>query len=260
MKYEQNSAFLSMCSSINFERDKESATAKLSLNNWPFSNLHQPEILVLEGLNQFAVRIATAFYPDNGKKRYLPTMIEKFQIERREFAPKLIISGRCEMVHDSCRVICTVTTDYDDIIATAAIMVSKTLFDILTPAFENNKLDIPVWEMERNANIQPITAPVSFWFNSAHPIFTEHFPGYAVAPGSLLIEIVLRRLMQFYPTMRTVTISRVKFVQSVRPDMQYRLNLHFSQNDFTVSFSLCFQNSEKRAVMGKIAFKLMKGE
>lgn len=261
MKYEQNTAFLSICSPLKPDLTTRWATAALSLNQWPFRNYHQPESLMLEGLNQFAVRIATAVYPDSGKKHYLPTMIENFQTVPKEFPAQLVISGCCEMVHDTCRVMCNVTADDDDtIIATAVIMVSKVLFDISTATRENDNPDLPLWVMELNVDNHAITDPVSFCFNDTHPLFTEHFPGYAVAPGSMLVDIVLKRLMLFYPRMHSITLSRVKFVQAVLPDIPHCLYLRFSQRDFTASFFLCSRENSKRAAMGTLSFTPVEGE
>lgn len=264
MKDEQPQNFLSICSSLNIEHDTGYATATICFNNWPFWKYHQPETLMLEGIHQFSSEIAALFDPDNVKNVYLPTMIKNFQTSltlHKIISTQLLISGKCEMINNTCCVICNVrSASENEIIATAVIMVSKALLEISAAECGDYNPYLPLWEIERNSNKLPITTSVCFWFNNSHPLFIEHFPKNSLAPGSMLIEVVLKRLIFFYPQMSSIAFTGVKFFLPVRPDIPYYLHIRFSESDLTASFIIYFRNNEKRAAMGKIAFTLAESE
>lgn len=250
MKSKPDTAFLSLCSPLHPQPEKGDVSAILDFSKWAFWKQHLPETLVLEGVNQFA----------NKNEQYLPAMMERFHTVWRNIPPLLRISGRCDRVHNACHVSCVVTAPAGEIIATASVMVSRTRLAVSTQACQGTRPDLPVWVMEKIEDNRPLTAPVSFCFNGKHPLFTGHFPGYAVVPGSMLAEIVLVRMMRFYPRLRDVALTRVKFILPVLPDIPCCLTLQGSADAGDITFFICCCNSGKRMATGKMTFTLIEGE
>lgn len=263
MKNVKKTTFLSICSSLCLVQHEAKAAAVLNIKNWTSWRHSLPEKLLLEGVNQFAVRISTAFYPDEEKKRYLPTIIEKFQSALNDIPSNLIISGRCERLHDACRVVCDVTVagDREDkIIATAVVIVSKIQFQFSMATPEKTRPDLPLWMADITVDNQSLTTPVCLYFNSAHPLFSEHFPGYAVAPGAMVVDIIIKRLKLFSPWMRSLSLSKIKFITPILPNTHYCLKLQFLKNELCFSFCIVSLHSGESATVGIINFTLNDGD
>ncbi|MGC0808279.1 hypothetical protein WKG86_10185 [Pantoea agglomerans] len=228
--------FLTICSPLD-----SAATASAKLTHWKGYKNHQSVSLLLEAIHQFAVRYATSQYPCTPAQRYLPAMIEYFESETKLTEEQLVLEGDIEIQHVSVRVICRAWSDNsrDRLVAEAAIIVHPVSLPIkfTSPAAEDSA--IPLWEI-----LSQNTKYCEFRLNGSNPLFSEHFTGNPVCPGSLLIDLLLSTLL--HPTERqTLKLKKVKFLRAVLPETIYRLTLGSAEGSQTNTFIITAEKGER---------------
>jgi len=89
-------------------------------------------------------------------------------------------------------------------------------------------------------------------FTGEEPFFRDHFPGYPLVPGVLLLESLRvtaeKALSQIGRSARLAAISRVRFIQPVTPPAELVTVVSLSEKDpFQVKAELLNANDEKAA-------------
>ncbi|CAK7193471.1 hypothetical protein COMNV_01687 [Commensalibacter sp. Nvir] len=251
--YKKKLTYFTICSSLAIDQNSKGAVATISPENWLFSHNHLTEMVMLEGMNQFASRLVEELYPPDNLSFYLPGMIEHFQTTLNKTSAKMIIFGNCELINNNFRVTSSVTTESGEIIATSINIVTKSLYSGIQKVLRGaDNPNVPVWEIDCGSQNASIVHPVQVRFYKDHPVFDEHFLNLPVVPGAIQTEIVLKRLLSFFPNTHTVVFEKVKFIHAMRPDMSYLLCLLSLPKTSTMSFSFSFMRDETRVTTGKI--------
>ena len=68
------------------------------------------------------------------------------------------------------------------------------------------------------------------WFSAQHAGFQGHFPGNALLPGFLHIELVLDILRCHFPHVELLAVRNAKFLRPVFPDEIMDVNLSFESD------------------------------
>lgn len=98
--------FLNICGPI-FEISTETGItgrALIDFDNYSESKTTMPAILALEGLNQFAVRLAHATLPQQQGWRYLPVSFRSFVEHKLLRQRRYFVHGRAEQTTNTLRV------------------------------------------------------------------------------------------------------------------------------------------------------------
>ncbi|MBS0899814.1 hypothetical protein JK229_21325 [Pantoea dispersa] len=228
--------FLTLCSPPDAE-----ATASANLSDWKGYKNHRSVSLLLEAINQFAVRYATSLYPCTSTQRYLPAMVEYFTSAMDLAGEQLVLEGDIEMQHHSMRIVCRAWSDNSRhrLVADAAIVVHPVqLPEKVTPTTTED-LMIPLWEI-----LTQNSEHCDFRLNGSNPLFSEHFPGNPVCPGSLLIDLLLSTLLQPFEQ-RMLKLKKVKFIRPVRPEQVYRLTFASASGKQMNNFLIIADNGER---------------
>lgn len=219
--------FLGICAKVE-ECSQGVSKGFLKLSNWDQSETHSAMSLLLEGVNQFAVRFVTKFSQHKDENyRYLPVMIEYFNAACTCCTDEMEVTGSIELVNDVYRVKCVVTggSKQGAVIAQASILVAK----VYLPHRYSQKMTasgVPsLWAFSFASDTQ-----CWFKFESEHPLFEEHFPSRAVCPGSMLIDVLLSRVKKEGGNTR-VELSKVKFIDTVYPGVEYQLLTKWDPKD-----------------------------
>lgn len=73
--------------------------------------------------------------------------------------------------------------------------------------------------------MKPDVITLYFTVPQQHPCFPAHFPGDPIVPGALLMQWIFARVHRQYCTHSIVTIKSMKFLKSLHPGDQCRLEL-----------------------------------
>ena len=84
---------------------------------------------------------------------------------------------------------------------------------------------------------------------SSHPCLPGHFPGNAIVPGVLILNLVTESILARHPGCRAVSFPRVKFLSPVTPETEFILTWK-SRPDGFIDF-YC-DNGNLRLVQGRI--------
>lgn len=228
--------FLNICSPLD-----SAATASVKLTRWNGYKNHLRVSLLLEAIHQFAVRYATLKYPCTPLQRYLPAIVEYYECETVLTEEQLVLEGDIEMHHSSLRIVCHAWSDSnrERLVAEAAIIVHPVSLPIkfMPAAVEDSA--IPLWEIHSKSKEH-----CEFLLNGSNPLFSEHFPGNPVCPGSLLIDLLLSTLLN--PTkQQTLKLKKVKFLRALSPEKVYRLTLGSAEATQMTNFLITNESGER---------------
>jgi len=73
--------------------------------------------------------------------------------------------------------------------------------------------------------MKPDVTTLSFTVPQQHPCFPAHFPGEPIVPGALLLQWIFARVRSQYRSHAIATIRSMKFLKSLHPGDQCRLEL-----------------------------------
>lgn len=100
--------FLAICLPLSIEPRREMATGVALLSSWQGHQNHSTISLLIEALNQFAVRYVSSQFSAKMQQRFLPVMIEHFSCKVASCSNKMIVEGGLEPVYNTFRVNCRV--------------------------------------------------------------------------------------------------------------------------------------------------------
>ncbi|CDM91083.1 hypothetical protein L7750_18800 [Xenorhabdus bovienii] len=243
--------FLAICLPLSIEPRREMATGVALLSSWQGHQNHSTISLLIEALNQFAVRYVSSQFSAKMQQRFLPVMIEHFSCKVASCSNKMIVEGGLEPVYNTFRVNCRVYSgeSREEIVAQASIIVSEV--ELPTTPFAEISIEnsaISLWE------VWPISNHCyGFHLNSGHYLFQEHFPGQPVCPGSLLIDLVFSLCKRNESKTDIIKLHKVKFLKAVRPDHNYTVSLKTNSEGMLGNFFICDENGE-RHTNGRFSF------
>jgi len=92
-----------------------------------------------------------------------------------------------------------------------------------------------------------------FHFDSQHPMFNGHFPGFPVVPGVMILQKVELSLLDNYSSYQINEITQVKFLQTASPDQTLQISLTETNNALhkkTVKFSVTTKKEKTMFAQG----------
>ncbi len=111
----------------------------------------------------------------------------------------------------------------------------------LTPMLQNFwRHDVENGQCRQAISLIPLNTKIQLEFSPEDPIYSQHFEGYPVVPGSLILETFINILEHEFPD-KKITLERIKFSKFVRPKVA---TLELLQTQETVTCTL-FQDDEK---------------
>ncbi|KQQ33012.1 hypothetical protein ASF61_13085 [Duganella sp. Leaf126] len=229
--------FLDMCS-LPVHTSPYRACAEIDVKR--FSNWRDLPMsaLLTEGINQFAVRFARTVLPKvmEGRLRVLPVGIRNLATHGELGLGPFLVEGDVSQFGPTARVRITVrkmaaqaTPILMEAEVAAAVAGAAAVADGTTAHADG----VPPLQWQVNDDpLFRLTAPFGqldrygFQVNPGCPLLEEHFPGFAVAPGSLVLafvwEQVARRLGVRGNALR---IDDARFVRPVTPGIDYLCTL-----------------------------------
>ncbi|MDX7993237.1 hypothetical protein [Xenorhabdus littoralis] len=233
--------FLAICSPLNIDQQRKVATSVALLSNWKEQQNHSATSLLIEALNQFAVRYASSQFSVEEEHSFLPVMIERFSCNGVSYSDKIFIEGELEPMYNTFRVNCRAYNEdfKEKFVAQASIIVQAVELPIIPfPDVITEKSADFLWE------VWPINQECyGFHLNLGHYLFQEHFPGRPVCPGSLLIDLALSLCK--WNRSNIIKLHKVKFLKSVTPDRNYIISLNINSEETLGRFSINSENGER---------------
>ena len=229
--------FLSMCSLPVYTAPYH-ACAEIDVKR--FSNWRDLPMnaLLTEGINQFAVRFARTILPKvmGSRLRVLPVGIRNLQQLSELGTGPFLVEGDISQFGPTARVLITVRmmgAEATPVLMQAevgAAVAGEVAVTDCTSAHSDS-----VQPMQWQVNNDPLfclTTPVSqidrfsFQVNPGCPLLEEHFPGFAVAPGSLLLSFVWKQTARRLGVRgKQLRIDDARFVRPVTPGVDYTCSL-----------------------------------
>lgn len=74
-------------------------------------------------------------------------------------------------------------------------------------------------------------------FNQESNVYRGHFPDFAITPGVILIDVVLKSLQERFPGINLSEIRRIKFVAPILPETWVELQIAIDVNSLRGHFS-----------------------
>ncbi|MER2475036.1 hypothetical protein ABR965_22490 [Photorhabdus laumondii] len=241
--------FLAICSPLRFDADRTMAISTATLSTWHFYQQHTSVSLLLEALNQFAVRYVTSCFPCGVAQRFLPVMVESFICKVALCCNQMNIQGELELVYNAFRVNCRVYSveSQEKVIAQASIIINEVeLPDLFSDVLAEGSISSlwQTWQITTQVN--------GFRLNSRHSLFQEHFPGRPVCPGSLLIDLVLS-MVGNTKSAEIIELHKIKFLKPVTPNRDYVVSVIAGDHVLSGVFFINADNGE-RHVNGNFSF------
>lgn len=229
--------FLDMCSPpVHTASDRACAEIDVKrFSNWrdlPMS------ALLTEGINQFAVRFARTVLPNvmEGRLRVLPVGIRNLEQVAELGQGPFLVEGDVSQFGPTARV--RISVRKMAAYATPVLMraeVAAAVAGVVAVADGTAAHADSVSPLQWQVSSDPLfhlTSPLNqldrygFEVNPDCPLLEEHFPGFAVAPGSLMLAFVweqaARRLGVASNKLR---IDDARFVRPITPGVQYTCSL-----------------------------------
>ena len=223
----QPTGFLAICAPVVLT-GPQTGRAELDLNRFAGLTGIDPAFALIEGMNQVAVRLAMKIHPKGTMRRFLPVSFKRLAL-RGPVAPSRYLSeGAAELAGDSARITVSVRSNQEacSMLAEAEILVS-TLPGGTAPSAEAPRAAsgpdaaaaAPILAVSEA--LGPLTLSLSA--SVEHPIYPEHFPGFAVVPASLVLETLCGQAARALgrPNPVPVTISDTRFLRPLRPGQSY---------------------------------------
>ncbi|PRC94386.1 hypothetical protein [Solimicrobium silvestre] len=194
--------------------------------------------LLTEGMNQFAVRFARTVLPKvmGSRLRVLPVGIRNLQQLDELGTGPFLVEGDVSQFGPTARVRITVRKMGAE--ATPVLMQAEVAAAVAgvvavadgTPAHANSVPPLN-WQVNDDPLFR-LTSPFSqidrygFQVNPGCPLLEEHFPGFAVAPGSLVLSFVWEQTARRLGVRgKQLQIDDARFVRPVIPGVDYTCSL-----------------------------------
>lgn len=229
--------FLDMCS-LPVHTAPFRACAEIDVKR--FSNWRDLPMsaLLTEGINQFAVRFARTVLPKvtEGRLRVLPVGIRNLEQLGELGQGPFLVEGDVSQFGPTARVCITVrrmaaqATPLLMRAEVAAAVAGQAAVADGTPAHADG---VPPLRWQVNSEpLFHLTSPFSqldrygFQVNPGCPLLEEHFPGFAVAPGSLVLAFVWEQTARRLGVRgNQLRIDDARFVRPVTPGVDYTCSL-----------------------------------
>lgn len=233
-----SSGFLTLCEWVTQHEATSSFSGHLDLRNYRYGTRRTAYTCCLEGVHQFAVKVAYALRTPEG--RWLPAQIDTFRLDVSAMDAQGVVSieasardmGSCLSVTGDLR------NRTGEAIGHFSIKVMSVPGMPGRQAPEAQKAMPPSDERIIEAGAVEHRAPgvcaVPFTFPETSFLAKEHFPGYPVLPGSQIVQCVIDCSLA-YLDRPTTQVMKTTFVASITCNAPCRLCLD-AVNDQTIRF------------------------
>lgn len=229
--------FLDMCS-LPVYTEPYHACAEIDVRR--FSNWRDLPMnaLLTEGINQFAVRFSRTVLPKvmENRLRVLPVGIRNLQQLSELGTGPFLVEGDISQFGPTARVLITVRTMAAQ--ATPVLMQAEVAAAVAgevavtdCTSAHSDSVQPLLWQVN-NDPLFRLTSPFSqierygFQVNPGCPLLEEHFPGFAVAPGSLLLSFIWEQTARRLGVRgKQLRIDDARFVRPVTPGVDYTCSL-----------------------------------